>query len=341
LAEALVALRTRCQQEMQEANEDALLHELKVLEFREGASNAKIALCRQDIEEAQERIAAMLVQHNRPAAKSYTFADVAAVWPLVSDYASQDRSHLQEEHQAIEQELRQLEQQELELSAQLQVGDSKLDLEQAHMRMELQERNYQTKKRGGLMVKALNERLMRKMVPRTEYYMQQLVALLTCGRYRDIRLATDPEEGSISGGNLQLRVWESAAGEYLPKSALSGGTADQLSLALRLAFAIAALPRELALAPGFMLLDEPLGSLDRAHTQALVDIVTDEMLGQHFEQVLLISHNSAFDPALFPYHIYMDGGLAIESNLPAPPVGSNSVGETATQLVIPASVVGE
>ena len=340
-AEALVALRARCQQEMQEANEDAILRELKVLEFREGASNAKIALCRQDIEEAQERIAAMLVQHNRPAAKSYTFADVVTVWPLVSDYASQDRSRLQEEQQAIEQELRQLEQQELELSARLQVGDSKLDLEQAHMRMELQERNYQTKKRGGLMVKALNDRLMRKMVPRTEYYMQQLVPLLTCGRYRDIRLATDPEEGSISGGSFQLRVWESAAGEYLPKSALSGGTADQLSLALRLAFTIAALPRELALAPSFMLLDEPLGSLDRAHTQALVDIITGEALGQHFEQVLLISHNSAFDPALFPYHIYMDGGLAIESNLPTPPVELNGAGEAAPRLTVPMSVARE
>ncbi len=337
-AEALVALRTRCQQEMQEANENAILRELKVLEFREGASNAKMALCRQDIEEAQERIAAMLVQHNRPAAKSHTFADVVTVWPLVSDYASQDRSRLQEEHQAIEQELHQLEQQELELSAQLQVGDSKLDLEQAYMRMELQERNYQTKKRGGLMVKALNDRLMRKMVPRTEYYIQQLVPLLTCGRYRDIRLVTDPEEGSISGGSFQLRVWESAAGEYLPKSALSGGTADQLSLALRLAFTIAALPRELALAPGFMLLDEPLGSLDRAHTQALVDIVTGEALGQHFEQVLLISHNSAFDPALFPYHIYMDGGLAIESNLPTPPVELNGAGEAAPRLAVPMSV---
>jgi len=181
---------------------------------------------------------------------------------------------------------------------------------------------------------------MRKMLPRTEYYMQQLVPLLTCGRYRDVRLTTDPEEGSISGGSFQLRVWESAAGEYLPKSALSGGTADQLSLALRLAFAIAALPRELAVAPGFMLLDEPLSSLDRAHTQALVDIITGEMLGQHFEQVLLISHSNAFDAALFPYHIYMDGGLAVESNLPAPPAESNGTNGAATHLPVPASISG-
>ncbi len=339
-AEALVGLRARCQQEMQEANEDAIVHELQELQHREGASRAKIALCRQDIEEAQERIAAMLAQHNRPTVKGYTFADIVVIWPLVGEYSSQDRSRLREEHWAAEQELRQLEQQELELSAQLQLGSNKLDLEQARLRMELQERNYQTKKRGGLMVKTLNDRLMRKMLPRTEYYMQQLTSLLTCGRYRDVRLTTDPEEGSISGGPFQLRVWESAAGEYLPKSALSGGTADQLSLALRLAFAIAALPRELAVAPGFMLLDEPLGSLDHAHTQALVDIITGEMLGQHFEQVLLISHSSTFDPALFPYHIYMDSGLAVESNLPTPPAELNGTNGNGAHMPVPASISG-
>src|SRR5260370_35516854 len=146
---------------------------------------------------------------------------------------------------------------------------------------------------------------MRKMMPRTEYYMQQIFPLLPSGCYHDVYLRTEEEEGTTSGGPLQLRVWDTAAGEYVPKSALSGGAADQLSLALRLAFAIAALPRELAAAPGFVLLDEPLGSLDHAHTQALVDIITGEMLGQHFVQVLLISHSSTFDPALFPYHIYM------------------------------------
>ena len=339
-AEALVGLRARCQQEMQEANEDALVHELEELQHREGASRAKIALCRQDIEEAQERIAAMLAQHNRPTIKGYTFADIVAIWPLVGEYSLQDRSRLREEHWAAEQELRQLEQQELELSAQLQLGGNKLDLEQARLRMELQERNYQTKKRGGLMVKTLNDRLMRKMLPRMEYYMQQLTSLLTCGRYRDVRLTTDPEEGSISGGPFQLRVWESAAGEYLPKAALSGGTADQLSLALRLAFAIAALPRELAVAPGFMLLDEPLGSLDHAHTQALVDIITGEILGQHFEQVLLISHSSTFDQALFPYHIYMDSGLAVESNLPTPPAELNGTNGNGAHMPVPASISG-
>src|SRR5207245_2311275 len=152
--------------------------------------------------------------------------------------------------------------------------------------------------------------------PRTEYYIQQLLPVLTRGRYHDVRLTTEEEEGAISGGAFQLSIWEASAGEYIANSSLSGGTADQISLALRLAFAIAALPRELGAAPGFLLLDEPFSSFSRDRVQALVKIVTGDMLGQHFEQILFISHDSAFDSALFPYHIHVDDGVIVESNLP-------------------------
>lgn len=343
--EDLVELRTRCQQELQEAKENEILQQLEELQLQEGASKAKIELCRQEVEEAHERIAAMLARRSRPPTKGFALVDIVAVWPLVGEYSIQDLGRLQEEHEVKEEQLHQLEQEELELSTKLQIGDNKLDLEQARMRMELQERNYQTKTRGGLMVKALDERLMRKMIPRTEYYMHQLVPLLTGGRYREVRLTTEPEGAN---GMLQLRVWESSAGEYLPLSALSGGTADQLSLALRLAFTIAALPRELALTPGFVLLDEPLSSLDRTHTRALADIVTADMLSQHFEQVVLMSHSSAFDPAMFSYHIYMDGGLIVENNLPAESldksestVGSRFIGGPPQEEAVPVSMTSE
>ena len=315
-AETLVALRQRCQQEIKDGNEKGILQELEKIQQQENASQAKIELCRQEIEDAHERITIMLVQRYRPPTKGYNFTDIVSVWPLVSEYTTLDRNRLEEERAAAEKELEELEHQELALSTQLQTGGTRLDLEQARARMEQQERSYQTKKRGSQLLKAVAERLMRKMLPRTEYYMQQILPLLTSGRYHDIRLRTEEEEGTTSGGPFQLRVWDTAAGEYVPKSALSGGAADQLSLALRLAFAIAALPRELGAAPGFVFLDEPLSSFDRRRTQALVNVVTGEMLGQHFEQVLFVSHDSVFDPAMFPYHVYMDNGLVVESNLP-------------------------
>ncbi len=315
-AEALAALRQRCQKEIQEANEGAIIDELESLMAQEGASNAKIALCHQEVEDAQERIAAMLVQHKRPPMQHYTFTDIVAVWPLLADYSIQDRARLEQERVRIERELAVLEQEELTLSTHLQTGGVTLDLSLARTRMQQQERSYEVKKRGGLLIEAVQERMMSKIVPRTEYYMQHILPTLTSGRYHDVRIATSPEEGSLSGGPLQLKVWDSGAGEYVSKSALSGGAADQLSLALRLAFALATLPDDGSAAPSFLFLDEPLSSFDRGRIKALMDVVTGDTLSGRFEQVFLISHSSAFDPALFPYHISMDNGSIIESNLP-------------------------
>src|SRR5258708_5635214 len=69
-------------------------------------------------------------------------------------------------------------------------------------------------------------------------------------------------------------------------------------------------------APVLVPLAEPLTSSSRERMQALVDMVTGEALGQHFEQVLFISHNHSFDATAFAYHIYVDNGLVAESNLP-------------------------
>jgi hypothetical protein len=337
-AEALVALRTRCQSEIDAADEANIAKELEELQNRENASRAKIELCYQEISEAQDRIATMLTQRNRPHPRSYTLADIVAIWPLVGQYTVQDRARLEGERVATEQELTDLEEQELTLSAQLQTGGETLDLEQMRSHLEQLDRSYQTRKRGNELVKAVDERLMHKIVPRTEHYMRQILPLLTSGRYHDVRLTTESKEETA--GPFQLTVWDAAAGEYVHKSALSGGAADQLSLALRLAFAIAALPRELNTAPGFVLLDEPLSSFDRGRTKALVDVVTGEVLSQHFEQIILISHSNAFDPTQFPYHVYMDNGLAIESNLPVVPVVANGKDDKALKnsvtLVTPA-----
>src|SRR5258708_29353534 len=115
---------------------------------------------------------------------------------------------------------------------------------------------------------------MQKMLPRAEYFMQQLLPLLTRGHYHDVRLSTEPGDGVAGGGALQLSVWEPAAAEYISQSDLSGGAADQISLALRLAFATAVLPRELSAAPAFLVLYDPLTLASDDRLQALVDLVT-------------------------------------------------------------------
>ncbi len=321
-AEALQSLHARCESEIQEANEPAILQTFDDLKKQEDTSQAKIDLCKHEIEQARERMAVMLAQRSRPPAKTYTLTDIFAVWPLVGENSPEDRSQLEEQLAAVEFDLRQCEQQELEVSTRLETGKEKVDLEQARKRMQQQERSYHTKKRGGLLINATVERLMRKMIPRIEYYMQQLLPLLTRGRYHDVSLTTEPEEDVASGGAFQPNIWEQAAAEYIPQTALSGGTADQISLILRLAFVIAALPRELSAAPGFILLDEPLSLASQDRMQALIDLVTGHLLSEHFEQTLFISNSNSLDPAMFKYHLYIDNGIVMECNLPSIPAQS-------------------
>jgi DNA repair exonuclease SbcCD ATPase subunit len=337
-AEALVGLRKRCEQELQEADEQSMLQEFDTLKNKEAASKAKVALCQQEISNAQVAIAALLAHRGRPQPASYVRADLVVIWSLLDEYQTEDRSRLEQERASLESELSDLEKRELELSTQLGAQNKSLDLQEVRTRMQQQERLYQTKKHGNLLIKEVHERLLRKMLPRTERYMQQILPLLTGGRYHDVHLETEAEEGTTSGGPCQIQVWDSAAGAYVPMSALSGGAADQLSLALRLAFAIATLPRELKSAPGFVLLDEPLSSFDRGRAQALVDVVTGELLSQHFEQIILVSHSSAFEPAMFPYHVYMDSGVVVESNLPVVPSFPVITADNITETQIPVVV---
>lgn len=316
-ADALHALRARCDRELQLGDEQGLVSEQERLNTQESECQTRIASCRRSIEEAQGRIAGVLAAHRRTLARAYTSAEIIAVWPLVGEHTTQDRARLEKEIAGSGAELRKLEQLDLTLSEKLGTGKTALDLDEARRRMEQQERIYAAKERAGLLIAATFDRLMRKMLPRTEYYMQRLLPILTNGRYHDVRLSTESKEGISSGGPIQIGLWESAAKEYIPLSSLSGGIADQVSLALRLAFAIAALPRELNAAPGFLLLDEPLHLANHDHAQNLVDLICGDLLSQHFEQIIFTSHDPSLDAACFSYRITLDNGQIIESNLPA------------------------
>ena len=111
-------------------------------------------------------------------------------------------------------------------------------------------------------------------------------------------------------------MWDQSAGRYVAKNLFSGGTRDQCSLALRLAFALATLPQELGVAPGFIFLDEPLSAFDAERAEALVALLTVGTIANHFHQVVLISHHHAFDRAAFQYHVHLEAGQVVESNLP-------------------------
>ena len=112
-------------------------------------------------------------------------------------------------------------------------------------------------------------------------------------------------------------MWDQAAGRYVRKHLFSGGARDQASLALRLAFALATLPKELGAIPGFIFLDEPLSAFDEERSLALTRVLTTGAIAEAFAQVFLISHSQVIEPDAFDYHLRMDAGRVAESTLPS------------------------
>jgi DNA repair exonuclease SbcCD ATPase subunit len=157
-------------------------------------------------------------------------------------------------------------------------------------------------------------RIVRRILPQTIAYMQQLLPELTAGRYREVELIA--QDISDHSTDLSITLWDEEAGRHVATDLFSGGTRDQCSLALRLAFALATLPRELGAMPGFIFLDEPLSSFDSERSQALVRILTQGTIAQHFDQVVLISHSRAFDRDSFRYYVRLENGRVSEANLP-------------------------
>jgi exonuclease SbcC len=124
-----------------------------------------------------------------------------------------------------------------------------------------------------------SESLRNRVKPQVERYMSQILPVITSGRYKAVQLEDD----------YTVRVFDPEAGEFRPKEVFSGGTEDQLLLAMRLAFALALIPQAKGRNPEFLFLDEPLGSSDRVRREGILALMHGE-LSENFKQIFLISH---------------------------------------------------
>ena len=147
-------------------------------------------------------------------------------------------------------------------------------------------------------------RILERVMPGTELKAQFFLPLLTDGRYRDIKWKPDDEK---------VLVFDARKGDYADKKVFSGGAKDQISLALRLAFALATLGGERPNRPGWLFLDEPLSAFDEKRTGALVDLVTAGRLRKQFPQIFLVSHSRSFDPAKFTHRYLISDGTVTTS----------------------------
>jgi DNA repair exonuclease SbcCD ATPase subunit len=200
--------------------------------------------------------------------------------------------------EAAEERLRELVAQVRHLSTTVRQPEPLADAEHLEREHARALRDLEVRRHAGEILAEARRRMVDRVLPETERNMSMILPLLTAGRYFHARITED----------YRIDLWDEAAYRYVGKNVYSGGTKDQISLALRLAFAIASLPQEMGSSPGFLFLDEPLSSFDEERTGALVDLITRGELAAIFPQIFLISHSRSFDPGNFPFVLRMENG---------------------------------
>jgi DNA repair exonuclease SbcCD ATPase subunit len=189
----------------------------------------------------------------------------------------------------------------------LGLGDTPLILEEEREDLANAEKALDVKRCAETIIKSTRKSIVERVMPMTLQNVRFLLPALTMGRYKDLDWQGDADS---------LLIYDERAGEHKRKRVFSGGAKDQISLALRLGFALATLPTGKTSRPYWLFLDEPLSSFDRDRTRALVDLLTKGVVRQHFRQIFLVSHSESFDPSLFDFRVRMENGSVAESNLP-------------------------
>ena len=281
-----------------------------------GTLEQRQTMLAEDRQKSQHVINTILASRDLPIVPVYTDESIHQRWQLTASVLPEEKNQVTEELESIRKQLYALRQQEQQLASELHHPGTPLSVDQYLQKVTELVEERQICEQATRSLKETHDRIARRVLPITERNMQPLLQQLTGGRYHDVRLTPDEGNEQLGEMDYRIRVWDSTAGRFVGKNLFSGGTRDQCSLALRLAFALATLPQELGVAPGFIFLDEPLSAFDAPRAQALVELLTSGTIAQQFSQVVLISHSHAFNREAFHYHVRMDNGQIIESNLP-------------------------
>ena len=270
------------------------------------------------------RARAGLVELGVVATADLTLSTIEAIARIVADAASALPDELAGRREELTARIadRARRREELERALPAPVGD--LDLptcqtEESSLRHALAVRRYATR-----IVTDSRQRIVTRALPRTERNLRRLLPLLTAGRYHDARIGPD----------FRVEVWDEWAGRYTGKAAFSAGARQQISLALRLGFALATLPDDLVTTPGFIFLDEPVTAFDAYRARALVALLTGGQIAANFRQVLVTAQADALSGADFTHRVRLEQGQVVESDLPAP-AAPGSPGVRRQRLVRP------
>ena len=281
------------------------------LTHHDGANDQIIKTQETTIQNLESDIRAIMTRLHKPIPNPLNMQSVCRAWPEITD--ADTVSAINEYAAAAREALGANRLQIAKLLNDLQISEKEeetLTIATCAAALEAKTKLKQVNAKSQEMIQAARRLIAQEITPVTERNMNTLLPQLTNGRYHHAKLDTEDKSG------YKLKVYDQTAGRFVGKAIYSGGARDQCSLALRLAFALATLPQELNTQPGFLFLDEPLSAFDAERGRALVDLLTKGEISTSFAQVFVISHQHNFSGDDFGYHIIMENGQVLESDLP-------------------------
>ncbi len=306
------------QEQQAEIDEQAVAVELAKLQEQVEALQRKDEEAAALTARIGEQVVELLARHTPPGHLYYgsePLDQLASDWPLLANVDAARLDSYEEIYRTASQEARQLRQSAGAYAQRYGMQELALDVEACSRRLVEVERRCRRYELAAEMSEPLRVRIIQLILTQTERLLQRLLPELTGGRYRTVELVSkDPND---SNADFSVAFWDEADSRQVANHQLSAGTRDQCSLALRLAVALAAFPQELSTVPGFILLDNPLDSFDEQRAQALVQIVTQGAVSQHFDQVVLSSHSQTIPSDAFRFCVDLENGRIRESNFPS------------------------
>lgn len=254
------------------------------------------------------------IGHVEELSESPTLKEVEELGKRFASIQLEDEATLRTQHRDLVGRVHSLHDRQEALEQTLGLAGEVLDRTACRTELDEKERSLKVRDRGAEIVSVARRRIVQKVLPATMDYMRRILPALTRDRYHDAQL--DEE-------SYKIQVWDERAGgangqggAFKEKNIFSGGTKDQFSLALRLAFALATLPQERGSAPSFIFLDEPLSSFDEERADALISLLTEGEIAHAFDQIFLISHVHV-DERLFTHRVLMEDGRIAFTDLPS------------------------
>ncbi|TFG26070.1 MAG: hypothetical protein EU533_00015 [Promethearchaeota archaeon] len=160
-------------------------------------------------------------------------------------------------------------------------------------------------------IEQVNREIWDMQMPYITSYIRQFLPKITMGRYRVLNIQ---QSESRRKKRYEFKVLEENSQTFIDKELLSGGTEDQVLLAIRVAFAMSLLPQSKGDYPRFLFLDESFASSDHDRRMEILNwLMTD--LSTVFSQIIIISHQQQIIENI-PYHYKLVHGKITEKVTP-------------------------